>query len=199
VLVVRREGSREADDGRVGDAGAGAVQVDHLWLKFCRIKELHELGSSRFLLGIYDLRLDKMVILSFQSGLEREDWFQAMLGVQDTIKKGLVPVKTFGKTAEEQEEQAKQILAEQRRLGLHAASEYVSKYSDEERCQMVAAYSDELDENYGLNNYEFIIVLPYQFPGKPKSWVEKRRASQRELIRALRLEHLVCRIIKVLP
>ena len=27
----------------------------------------------------------------------------------------------------------------------------------------------------------------YEFPGKPRSWVEKRRASQREIIRALRL------------
>ena len=148
------------------------------------------------MLGVYDLRLDKMLILSFPSGLEREDWFQAMLGVQDTIKKGLVPVKTFGKTAEEQEEQAKQIMAEQRRLGLDDHSHYASKYSDAERCQMVTAYNEELDENYGLNGYEFVIVMPYHFAGKPKSWVEKRRASQREIIRALRLEKLVCRILK---
>lgn len=61
---------------------------------------------------------------------------------------------------------------------------------------MVSSYVDELDDADGLNGYDFVLVLPYEFAGKPKSWVDKRRASQREIIRILRQEHLVCRILK---
>ena len=32
-----------------------------------------------------------------------------------------------------------------------------------------------------------LCAVQYEFAGKPRSWVEKRRASQREIIRALRL------------
>lgn len=108
-------------------------EVDVFWLKFCRIKEIHEVGSSRwpwplfrtpctrpldiwpalavrgeilfmfmcgqpcagrYLLGVYDLRLDKMLVLSFDSGLAREDWCASMRHVQETITKGLIPVRT---------------------------------------------------------------------------------------------------------
>ena len=40
------------------------------------------------------------------------------------------------------------------------------------------AYSDELDEKYGLSGYEFAIIMPNEFPGKSKAWAEKRLASR---------------------
>ena len=38
--------------------------------------------------------------------------------------------------------------------------------------------------------------MPYEFPGKDAAWVRKRRTSQLEIIKVLRQEHLICRIIK---
>ena len=179
---------------------------------------------GRFWLAVYDLRLDKMLVLSFGSGLDREDWYRSMCQVQDTINKGLIPVRTcqyarppplpllptshqshqgtpgwlvlplaavagrpradrqaahayrvvlsalhthrarsVGKTAEEQEEQANKIIAERRRMGLDSLEVFKSKYSDEERCQMVTSYNHELDENFGLGGYEFAIVMQARY------------------------------------
>jgi hypothetical protein len=67
--------------------------------------------------------------------------------------------RSVGKTAEEQEEQANKIIAERRRMGLDSLEVFKSKYSDEERCQMVTSYNQELDENFGLGGYEFAIVM----------------------------------------
>ena len=64
-----------------------------------------------------------------------------------------------GKTAEEQEEQANKIMADRRKMGLEALERFESRYSDEERVHMTKSYNDELDENFGLNGYEFAIVM----------------------------------------
>jgi len=71
-----------------------------------------------------------------------------------------------------------------------------SAYGDEQRCDMLMSYGQELDDQNGLNDYDFVLVMPWDFRNKPRSWVEKRRSSQQEVIQALRKEHLVCRVLK---
>lgn len=170
-------------------------ELDVFWLKFCKISEVHAQSDKQFKLMIQDLRLDKLLVLTFDSGLTREDWLQAILAVQETILKGLIPVKTFGTNAKQQQEEALRVLAERQR-DMQDQEVESSEYSDEHRCDMLTAFSDELDDEQGLNGYDYALVMPYEFGNKAKSWVEKRRASQREVVQALRREHLVCRILK---
>ena len=156
---------------------------------------MHAQSDKQFKLMIQDLRLDKLLVLTFDSGLTREDWLQAILAVQETIRKGLIPVRTFGTNAKQQQEEARRVIAERQR-DMQDQEVEPSEYSDEQRCDMLLAYGEELDEAQGLNGYDYALVLPYEFGNKAKSWVEKRRASQREVVQALRREHLVCRILK---
>ena len=59
-------------------------ELDVFWLKFCKISEVHAQSDKQFKLMIQDLRLDKLLVLTFDSGLTREDWLQAILAVQET-------------------------------------------------------------------------------------------------------------------
>ena len=59
-----------------------------------------------------------------------------------------------------------------------------SAYGDEQRCDMLMSYGQELDDQNGLNDYDFVLVMPWDFRNKPRSWVEKRRSSQQEVIQA---------------
>ena len=170
-------------------------ELDVFWMKFCKISEVHSQSDKQYKLMIQDLRLDKLLVLVFDSGLTREDWLQALLLVQETIQKGLIPVRTFGTNAQQQQEEAMRVIAE-RQLDMQDQEVEPSEYSDEHRCEMLLSFGEELDEAQGLNDYEYALVMPYDFGNKPKSWVDKRRASQREVVQALRREHLVCRIIK---
>ena len=47
-------------------------ELHKYWLKFCQIKEIHDQSDTFFKLLILDLRLDKVVVLAFDSGLTRE-------------------------------------------------------------------------------------------------------------------------------
>jgi len=59
------------------------TELEAYWLKFCKIKELHVRGQGdRYMLAVVDLRLDKMMVLQFDSGFARQDWFNAMTSVQ---------------------------------------------------------------------------------------------------------------------
>jgi hypothetical protein len=171
--------------------------LDVFWLNFCRLREVHPPGKEEaYLVAIYDIRLDKICMLRFDTGLEREEWLQALLKVQDSVRKGLLAIRTFGKNADEQKQQALELLQQRSKDNAGIDIGYHSTLSDGERCRMVLAYGQELDEAHGLTGYDFCIVMPYQFVGRSKAWVAKRHAAQREIIQVLRAEHLVCRIVK---
>ena len=109
-------------------------EMDVFWLKYCRLREIHMPGAvNTYVLALYDLRLDKTCLLAFDTGLEREEWLQAILSVQEAMAKGLIAVKTFGKNAAEQQEQALEILAERRRENAGAEQNFKSTLTDDER------------------------------------------------------------------
>jgi len=62
-------------------------ELDMYWLKFCQVKEIHNQSDTLFKLLILDLRLDKMVVLAFDSGLTREVLLFFMLSIVAKIIK----------------------------------------------------------------------------------------------------------------
>ena len=44
---------------------SNAADLESYWLKFCRIREIHLPGQNCYLLAVYDLRLDKILVLRF--------------------------------------------------------------------------------------------------------------------------------------
>ena len=129
-------------------------EMDVYWLKYCRLREIHMPGAvNTYVLALYDLRLDKTCLLAFDTGLAREDWLQAILSVQEAIGKGLIAVKTFGKSAKEQQEQALEILAERRRENAGAEQNFKSMLSDDER------YPDEMRYSLLCVHFYFFIQV----------------------------------------
>eukprot|EP00960_Hanusia_phi_P057335 763532-Hanusia_phi.AAC.3 len=149
-----------------------------IWISSCQIKSTSVTNGGIFPLVVDDRKMKYKLIIGFQDGVVRDEWERAIFSVKNSIKKGLISVVGAESSKQEVEEVP-----------------FKSQMTEDHKAIIYKGYIDELDET-GLNEYDYLIVMPQVFPGWSASAIKKRKESQVEIIRILRMEHLIVRCIK---